>query len=255
MKRGRETSAAGGHGRPLTRASPRQRCDRTGKERHPMSRLEFCVSRWPLMIVAALMVLSTSGCVGIAAQLMYLAGAGLVKPDFEGLKGKRVAVVCVSNRSAYGSGKEADALARMVAAILRREVKDIELVSQTEIANWKDSNDWDEMDFRTIGRGVKAEMLVAINVSKLDYYEGHTLYKGRADLSVTVYDMSGGGKIAWSKSMPDFQFPQHGGRPVTDMVEANFQKQFLDVLARDIARNFHSYDRVVMMAQDAALGD
>jgi hypothetical protein len=221
-----------------------------------MSRLEFCVSRWPVMIVAAILMLSTSGCVGIAAQLMYMAGAGDIKPEFAGLKDKRVAVVCVSNRSAYGSGNESRALARMVSVILAREVKKIEIVSQTEIDNWKDTNEWDEIDYRAIGRGVKAEMLVAIDLRSLSYYDGQTMYKGRADFTVSVYDMTeGNGKIVWSKATPDFQHPRHGGRPVTDMVESNFQKEFLGLLAKDIARSFHSYDKVVKVATDAAMLD
>src|SRR4051812_30281577 len=113
-----------------------------------MSRIDFCVSRWPLVIVSAILMLSTSGCVGIAAQLMYMAGAGDMQAEFDELEGKRVAVICVSNRSSYGSGAESEALARLVSAILRKEVKKIEMVSHTEIANWKDTADWDEIDYR-----------------------------------------------------------------------------------------------------------
>ena len=58
-----------------------------------MSRIDFCVSRWPLLIASALIVMCTSGCVGIAAQLMYMAGMGDIPAEFDGLEGKRVAVV------------------------------------------------------------------------------------------------------------------------------------------------------------------
>jgi hypothetical protein len=220
-----------------------------------MSRIDFCVSRWPLVIVAAILMLSTSGCVGIAAQLMYMAGAGDMQAEFDELEGKRVAVICVSNRSSYGSGAEAEALARLVSAILRKEVKKIEMVSHTEVANWKDTADWDEIDYRAVGRGVKADMLIAIDVQSMSYFEGQTLYKGRANYSVTVYDMTKGGKVAWSKDNPDFQFPVQGGRPVTDMVEAKFQKDFLTMLSIEIARSFHSYDKITDVGKDAAFLD
>lgn len=220
-----------------------------------MSRLDYYISRWPLMMAACMVMLCTSGCVGIAAQLMYMAGMGDIPAEFEGLEEKRVAVVCVSNRSAYGSGAEAEALARMVSAILRKEVKKIDVVSHIEIDNWKDNFDWDEIDYRVVGRGVKADMVVAIDVKKLSYYEGQTLYKGCADFSVTVYDMSKGGEVAFSRDIPDFQFPQQGGRPVTDMVEAKFQKVFLTMLAQDIARSFHSYDKIENVGSDARLLD
>jgi hypothetical protein len=220
-----------------------------------MSRIDFCVSRWPLLIASALIVMCTSGCVGIAAQLMYMAGMGDIPAEFEGLEGKRVAVVCVSNRSAYGSGQEAEALARMVSVILRREVKKIDVVSHTEINNWKDISDWDEVDYRAVGRGVKADMVVAIDLKSMSYYEGQTLYKGRANFSVTVYDMKDSAKVVWSKDTPDFQFPVQGGRPVTDMVEAKFQKSFLTIMSQDIARSFHSYDKVIDVSRDAAFVD
>ena len=220
-----------------------------------MSRIDFWVSRWPVVIAAAMLMLGVPGCVGLAAQIMYVIKGDKVDPEFEELEGKRVAVVCVANRSAYGSGGEADALARMVAVVLQKEVDDIEIVSHTEINNWKDTADWDEIDYRAVGRGVKAEMLIAIDVKSLSYYDGQTLYKGRADLTVTVYDMSKGGNIAWSKEMPDFQFPQHGGRPVTDMAETKFQKDFLALLAKDIARCFYAYDRIEKVSMDAAMMD
>lgn len=220
-----------------------------------MSHVDFWVARWPVVIATCLLMLSVPGCVGLAAQIMYVIKGNKIEAEFDELKGKRVAVVCVANRSAYGSGGEAEALSRMVSVVLGREVKDIEMVSHTEINNWKDNTDWDEIDYRAVGRGVKADMLIAIDVRSLSYYDGATLYKGRADLTVTVYDMTKGGKIAWSKDMPDFQFPQHGGRPVTDMVETKFQKDFLALLAKDIARCFYAYDKIEKVGLDATLLD
>ena len=220
-----------------------------------MSRIDFWVSRWPVVIAAAMLMLGVPGCVGLAAQIMYVIHGDKVEAEYEGLEEKRVAVVCVANRSAYGSGGEADALARMVAVLLQKEIKDIEIVSHTEINNWKDTADWDEIDYRAVGRGVKAQRLIAIDVKSLSYYDGQTLYKGSADLTVTVYDMEKGGTIAWSKDMPDFQFPQHGGRPVTDMVESKFQKDFLSILAKDIGRCFYPYDRIEKVGLDAQLLD
>jgi hypothetical protein len=215
-----------------------------------MSRIDFWVSRWPVVIVAALTMLSAPGCVGMAAQLMYMMGMHQVKPECE-LKDKRVAVVCLANRLSYGTGSESRVIAQYVSAKLRKEVKDIELVPTSEIENWRDNNDWDEIDYRAIGRGVKADMLIAIDVKSLSFHEGQTLYKGKADVKVTAYDMTKGGAVEFSKDMPDFQFPQHGGRPVTDMSEAKFQAMFLMILAEEIARPFHSYDPEVVFGNEA----
>lgn len=218
-----------------------------------MSRLEFWLSRGSLFMVAAMIILASSGCVGLTAQILYMIKGNKIEAECPiELDGKRVAVVCVT-KSAYGNGPEGTALARMVAAQLRREVDDIEVVSHQKVADWIDNNDWDYVDYRAIGRGVEAELLIAIDLSSLAYYDGQTLYKGRADYGITLYDMKKGGKVVWSKKVPDYSWPAHGGRPVTDMVEAKFKQEFLGMLSRDISRCFYDYDKVEALANDAQL--
>jgi hypothetical protein len=217
-----------------------------------MSRLEFWASRWPLVMVAALLVLSSSGCVGLAAQLMYvIGGPPKVKAEYAGLKGKRVAVVCVSNASAYGTGSEAKTIATLVGAILQREVKKIEVIPQSEISNWQDANDWNLADYREVGKGVDADMVVAIDLSSISDYEGQTLYKGRASFKLRVYDMAEAGDVVFSRDGSDFQYPVHGGRPASDMQEPAFKKLFISMLAQDIARTFYDYAMVEKFGADA----
>ena len=79
-----------------------------------------------------------------------------------------------------------------VAAISRTEVEDIEMVRFTEIEDWMDTNDWDQIDYRAVGRGVNADLLIAIDLSSLSYYEGATLYKGKAHYTITLYNMEKG---------------------------------------------------------------
>jgi hypothetical protein len=125
------------------------------------------------------------------------------------------------------------------------------MVRFTEIEDWMDTNDWDQIDYRAVGRGVNADMLIAIDLSSLSYYEGATLYKGKAHYTITLYNMEKGGKQVWQKSVPEFAFPAHGGRPATDMVETKFKQDFLKLVAQDIARCFHSYDKIEALATDA----
>lgn len=218
-----------------------------------MARLDYWVSRWPVVVVAAMMVLSSSGCVGLTAQLLYMINGLKIPAEYEGLEDKRVAVICVSKVSAYGNGTEAESIARLTAAMIAKEVKNVEVVRYSEIKDWIDNNDWDTIDYRAIGKGVNAEMLVAIDLSNISYNDGQTLYKGRASAGVKVFDMTKGGKVAWSRSLPDFQHPQQGGRPTTEMSESAFKQEFLKVFARDIARSFYAYDKVEALASDAAI--
>ena len=218
-----------------------------------MSRLDYCLSRFRVVVLVALVVLSSSGCVGLAAQIMYMIHGDKVEARTNCLQKQRVAVVCVSKSSAYGNGTESEVLARMVNTLLAREVKDIEMVRHTDVSDWIDNNDWDYIDYRAIGKGVKADMLVAIDLSAISYHEGQTLYRGHADYAITVYNMTKGGKVEWSEQQPDFNYPREGGRPSTEMAEPKFKQMFLKILADDIARNFYSYDRILDVASDARL--
>ena len=43
-----------------------------------------------------------------------------------------------------------------------------------------------ELDFATLGKGVDADLVVAIEIDSFRLYDGQTMYKGRAKLSTTV---------------------------------------------------------------------
>ena len=97
------------------------------------------------------------------------------------------------------------------------------MIPPDDVADWIDSNDWNQMDYREIGRGVNADMVLGIDVGDLRLHEGQTLYQGRVTLTITVYDMQDDGKVAFRRTMPDFTFPQNGPRHATEMTEARFR--------------------------------
>ena len=111
------------------------------------------------------------------------------------------------------------------------------------------------MDYREIGRGVNADMVLGIDVGDLRLHEGQTLYQGRVTLTITVYDMQDDGKVAFRRTMPDFTFPQNGPRHATEMTEARFRSLFIEVLAKQVAKYFCPYMFEDDFAKDAtALG-
>ena len=84
-------------------------------------------------------------------------------------------------------------------------------------------------------------------------HEGNTLYKGRCDVVVNVFDMDQGGKVVYSEVLPQIQDPVVlPGRHITDISEAEFRNQFLDTVAEKIAQTFYPHDRVNEFAPDAA---
>ena len=194
---------------------------------------------------------TATGC-GFMSQLMYWKNGDVVPAEYAGLQGKRVAVICVSDATSYGTGNESLMLAREVSGILRQHVKEIDLVRADEVADWIDKNGWDEIDYREVGRGVKADRVVAIDLEGLRLYESSALYKGRADVSVTVYDMANGGQEVFHKKLPEQSFPASGPHPVGDTSESQFRRAFLQILGQNVSRYFHEYDLMEQFSRDPA---
>jgi hypothetical protein len=216
-----------------------------------MHGLQFNARRLLAVLALVILVLPAGGCVGMTAQLLYLIRGNKVEADFNGLVGKRVAVVCVSSTSSFGPGTESVMVAQTVGNILRQKVKKIEVVRNDEVANWIDNNNWDQIDFRTVGRGVNADMVVAIELEGVRLTEGPTLYRGRAAVTLTAYDMKEGGKIAYRREPFDFAFPVNGARHSTEISEASFRRQFVHTLAEQIAKRFYAYEAIEDVAMDS----
>ncbi len=203
-------------------------------------------------LLIAVVLATNCGCVGMLAQFGYWAGANLVPAEYEGLENERVAVVCVSSNAAYGNGVEAELLDRGVASILQEHVKGIDLVAHDVIADWVDKNDWNEMDYLEVGRGVKATKVLAIDLSGFQLYEGQTLYRGRAVVTITVIDIKDGGKEVFRRQLPEIKFPTTGVYHSSETSEAAFRRAFIEVIARQVGRYFHKYDMVDGFGRDPA---
>lgn len=199
---------------------------------------------------AMLLATALSGCSAFSTVGYWLYG-NTNPAKFDGLKGKRVAVVCLDADSLKGPGGEADRVARGVATTLGYNVSDIKLVRPNEIADWLDNNSQDITDYKDIGRGVKADMVVGIDLESFTIHEGQTLLKGRASVSTRVYDMQRGGEVVYESPSHEIAWPENGARHVTEN-EANFRTAFIHTLSHRIARDFYPYDKVEDFGADAA---
>ena len=70
-------------------------------------------------------------------------------------------------------------LAQQVTTLLEKNVPKIQVVDQRKVNKWIDENTWEE--YREVGKGVKAEMLVGIDLESFSIYQGQTLYQGKAN--------------------------------------------------------------------------
>lgn len=196
----------------------------------------------------------TTGCVGAAAQLLYVLRGTKVDAKYDGLEGKRVAVLCVSDASAYGPDTLSFTIARALASRMSQEVKQITVVPQAEIGNWIDVYGG-EQDFIEIGRGVNADMVVAVEVGSYTIRNGPTLLKGRAVVTTTVYDLTKGGEVAFVHGPAVFEFPRSAGRSAINTDEAQFESLFLSKLVEYIGWLYYDHDRMEEIADDASMLD
>lgn len=199
------------------------------------------VPRFLTLTLAASLLAAIPGCGPIATIAWLIHGPEMNPAEFDGLKGKRVAVICLDANSLSGPGGEADTVAKAVAMSLGKHVPDIHLVRQNEVADWLDSHGDDLTDYRDVGRGVKADMVVGIDLLAFNLHEGQTLLKGRAKVGVKVYDMKKGGELVYESAPKEIAWPENGARHVTEN-EANFRANFISTLAERIARDFYAFE-------------
>jgi len=210
-------------------------------------------SRMYVSAFIGLLLLSTvgsTGCVSLMANIMHIIHGRDVPAPFDKLEGKRVAVVV--NSESGMNDMPVVILGRNIREIMSAKVKDIELVPQSQVERWANEQDWENVDYEAIGKGVKADYVVAVELIGLQLKDGDTLYRGRCDCYTTVYEVGKGNKPAYrAPSMQNFSFPSQAGQPVTGTDENSFRRQFLSVVAKRVARNFHPYNPDEDIAADA----
>lgn len=207
---------------------------------------------WCAVLLAALLLVPSTGC-SIAGAVMYFIKGNKTEARCTALEGKRVAVVCVSG-AGTGPISEGETLANRVGLLLKQNVKKIDLVSSKEVSDWRDQNNWDQIDYKSIGRGVKADMVLAIDLETFSIHDDQTLLRGRAKIKSAVYDMTNKGQLVFSDGPKEFIFPEHGAQHIVEN-ELNFKRIYLDRLAKDIATKFYAYDKIDDFAQEAVLAN
>jgi hypothetical protein len=199
--------------------------------------------------LCAAVLISAAGCNMIATALYVVQGANL-KAEFDKLKGKRVAVVCRPVTSLqYRDFNAPKDLAKQVGELLKENVSKVRIVDQREIAEWADEKDWE--DYLELGEAVNADIVIGLDLEEFSLYEDQTLFRGKANLKISVYDVKAGGDPVWEKPLPEVQYPPNTPLPV-DKPEAQFRREFVRELAERIARHFYDHDATVEFASDSA---
>jgi hypothetical protein len=200
--------------------------------------------------MAIALCVPNSGCVSALATGMWLLNGNNVKAEFKDLKGKRVAVVCRPPASlGFSHANTAPDLAKQIGILLKKNVSKIEVVSQQDVANWNDENTWD--DFAEIGQALKADVVVGVDLEDFTLYQGQTLYQGKANVRIRVYDLKNSGSVVFDKIPPRSVYPPNTGIPTSEKQESEFRRQYIAILAEEIAQHFYDYDPNTGFARDS----
>ncbi len=205
-----------------------------------------------LALLAAVAVAQAGCLIPFASNMMHAVGADMVPAEYEGLEEKTVAIITSTDGSQYSQDVVARELNRLVGAIVAAEVKEVKLIRQDEIDRWRDVHGWDQTDCVAIGRGVKADKVIAIEVAELRLREGATLFRGRSEAMVEVIDVVTG-KVEYSRRLDDYTYPKMAGQDITETTESRFRKLYLTMLSQEIARSFHPYDMTDRFAADSVI--
>lgn len=205
-----------------------------------------------LTAIACILISTQAGCLGLLSNLIHASGADKVPAAYKGLEESRVAVVTLTENSQFSDDISARILGRNVMQWLASEVDDIELIREDKIANWRDTHGWDQVEFAEIGRGVDAEKVLAIEVTNLKLRDGATLYRGHADVHISVIDAKTGDEL-YSRDLEDFTYPTTAGVYTNETTEARFRKLYLGILGKRIARQFYPFDAHEDFALDSII--
>lgn len=201
----------------------------------------------------ALICCPSSGCVSMAANMLYAIRGNELPAEYDGLSEKRVAIICSIEGASAGEAAST-LLSSYISSILTEKLPKAHLVPTDEVDHRMEIEGWSKSDFGSIGKGLNADQVVMVRVSNLKLRDGATLFRGQCNMHVDVYDVKNGSKLVFTKNMADHAFPQHGGVPVTDTTEANFRNAYLQLVAAKIAALFHKVDPTQEYALDATAG-
>jgi hypothetical protein len=197
--------------------------------------------RWPA-IVASLLLLSVMvlGCKSGLESLTILIEGYDIPAECDGLKEKKVVVVCKPLTSLEFSSSGVDrALAEGICERLKAHVKKIQIIDPQKVAALIDKG---KDDYLEIGKALKADKVVAVDIESFGVLDGQTLFKGRSTVSIRVYDVAEK-QVEWHKAPPQFEYPKIGSMPAQELPEMEFRNQFVAVLAEQISRFFYPHDR------------
>ena len=192
---------------------------------------------------------ASTGCTSLIKTLVVLLHDPRLPAEYD-LKGKRVAVITTCDGI---STEDASALVmqNQFKMFLKKELNSkIDFINQQEVNRAFNDQPRERVNYAELANQIEAEHVVVIDIKNLKLKQGKTLYQGNCDCSVAVFVPEEGKKAVFTKDLGNFIHPS-GGKPSTECTEAEFQRHYLGLLARQAARLFYKWDPSEDTALDA----
>jgi len=203
-----------------------------------------------LVACCCALVAASGGCATGIATALYVIRGNMAPAEYDGLKEQRVVVVCRAPSSLpLELATVPKDLARQISNKLSVNVKKIVVVDQQEVDAWMDENAWD--DFKEVGRALKADQVVAVELMSFSTDLDHTLLQGRSEYSLHVYDMKNNGAVVFEKYPRPSQFPPNTAYSTLEKQKHVFRREYIAILADEVGRHFYPYDANASYALDS----
>ena len=90
-----------------------------------------------------------------------------------------------------------------------------------------------------------------VELDDFELFKGKTLYQGRADVTVTVYDMSDNSRAVWERQLGEILYPVNSGIPAQDKPVQQFEREFVEIVADKSRSTSTGTIRTTAFAMDA----
>ena len=196
-----------------------------------------------------LLLLCITGCSAIST-IAYFINPNDTPAAYPGLKNKKTVVVCRAESLEYSDPLISRELSGKIGIkLMQNEDQKIDVIDDQKLADWTDRNDWS--DYRQVGKALKADMVVGVDIERFAIRQGPTLLQGQADVRISVYDIKEGGKKVWEYRPATIKFPPNAPIPSSERQEADFRRQFIERVADEVAHNFYAYNSRDLHALDS----
>ncbi len=215
---------------------------------HNQGRRGYLLSR---LLLTALMLLTAPGCQYVLMLGYLIGGPPQEQPLFERDTGQsmtdrdvRAAVICYAPDELKYRFSDLD---HIIASRITNQLagRKIEVIPYDDVRIWLAENpDWDEAS--DLGADFDVTFVVFVDVSDFSLYErnGNSLFRGRCDAMIRVYEMDaeGDGQQIFTAEIESL-YPTEVPRSASEVSFDAFRMEYIFRLSDEIGRLFYPYHR------------